>query len=146
MRLNVQTDYALRLLMHLAVNRGKLVTIAEVSERYAISRNHLMKVAHALGREGFVETVRGRAGGLRLAKPAQEIKVGDVVRRMEGDFAIVECFQNGKGECLVTPACKLKGVLHEALGAFLATLDDYSIQNLVARNPGLRTLLASEAA
>lgn len=146
MRLNVQTDYALRLLMHLAVNKDALVTIAETADHYRISRNHLMKVAYILGREGFVETVRGRSGGLRLARPAREIGVGDVVRRMEGDFALVECFQDGKGECLITPACKLKGVLHEAMAAFIATLDQYSIHDLTARNPGLKTLLASEAA
>ncbi len=146
MRLNVQTDYALRMLMHLAVNRDTLVTIAEVAERFQISRNHLMKVAYILGQEGFVEAVRGRSGGLRLGRPPEDIRIGDVVRRMEGDFALVECFQGGKGECLITPACKLKGVLHEAMAAFLAVLDEYSIRDLVTRNPGLKTLLASEAA
>lgn len=146
MRLNVQTDYALRLLMHLAVNRDALVTIAEAAERYRISRNHLMKVAYILGREGFVETVRGRSGGLRLAMPAQDICVGEVVRRMEADFALVECFQDGRGECLITPACRLKGALHEAMAAFLTALDQYTIHNLVTRNPNLRILLGSQAA
>jgi len=146
MRLNVQSDYALRLLMHLAVNRNALVTIAEVAERYRISRNHLMKVAYVLGREGFIETVRGRSGGLRLGRRPKDIFVGDVVRRMEGDFALVECFQDGKSQCLITPACKLKGVLHEAMAAFLAVLDQYTIHNLVTRNPDLKVLLGSEAA
>lgn len=146
MRLNVQSDYALRLLMHLAVNKDALVTIAEIAERYAISRSHLMKVAYVLGQEGFVKTVRGRSGGLRLARSAQDICIGNVVRCMEGDFALVECFQGGKGECLITPACKLKRVLHEAMSAFLVVLDQYSVHDLVARNPALRTLLTSEAA
>lgn len=146
MRLNVQTDYALRLLMHLAVNNGALVTIAEIAKRYRISRNHLMKVAYILGREGFIETVRGRSGGLRLARPAQDICVGAVVRRMEGDFALVECFQDGKSECLITPACKLKGVMHEAMATFLAVLDQYTIHNLTMRNPDLKILLGSAAA
>lgn len=146
MRLNVQTDFALRLLMHLAVNGGTLVTIAEIADRYAISRNHLMKVAHLLGRAGFVETVRGRAGGLRLSMAAKDIRVGDVVRRMESDFTLVECFQDGRSECLITPACKLKGVLHEAMAAFLAVLDQRSIRDLVTRNTSLKALLARDAA
>lgn len=146
MRLNMQTDYALRLLMLLAVNTDALVTIAAVADRFSISRNHLMKVAHTLGKAGVVETVRGRAGGLRLARPASEIIVGDVVRQMEGDFALVECFQGGKGECLITPACRLKGALQEAMSAFLATLDGYSIRDLTTRNTPLASLLKTEAA
>ncbi len=146
MRLNVQTDYALRLLMHLAVNKGALVTIADVADRYQISRNHLMKVAFLLGREGFVETVRGRAGGMRLGRPPQDIRVGDVVRRMEPDFALVQCFQAGNEECLITPACKLKSVLHEAMSAFLAELDQHTIHSMVTRNPRLKSLLGAAAA
>lgn len=146
MRLNVQSDYALRLLMDLAVNRDRLMTIADVAERFGISKNHLMKVANTLGRNGAIETVRGRAGGLRLGRPASEITVGEVVCCMEGDFAIVECFQGGKGQCLITPACRLKGVLHEAMEAFLAVLDRYTIEDLVKRNPALKALLDMEAA
>jgi Rrf2 family nitric oxide-sensitive transcriptional repressor len=141
MRLNLQSDYALRLLMHLAVNQRELVTIAAVAERYRISRNHLMKVAHVLGREGIIETVRGRSGGLRLARPARSIVIGDVVRRMEGDFALVECFPGGNGACLITPACRLKKVLHEAVQAFLTVLDQYTIDDLVRDNARLRGLL-----
>ncbi|PQA86825.1 Rrf2 family transcriptional regulator [Hyphococcus luteus] len=146
MRLNLQTDYALRMLMHLAVNQDRLCTIADIAERYGISKNHLMKVAHLLGRDGFIETVRGRAGGLRLARPASEINVGDIVRRMEADFAVVECFAGGAGECAITPACRLKSVLKEALEAFLTALDAYTLDDLVRRNPRLRDLLAEEAA
>ena len=146
MRLNVQSDYALRLLMHLAVNRDELITIAEVAERFGISKNHLMKVANTLGRGGFIETLRGRAGGLRLARPAASIPVGDVVRRMEGDSAIVECFQGGKGECLIIPACRLKTVFHEATEAFLAVLDRHTIGDLVKHNRELEMLLGMERA
>lgn len=146
MRLNLQTDYALRLLMHLAVNENRLCIIADIADRYGISKNHLMKVAHLLGREGFIETVRGRSGGLRLARPAKEIGVGDVVRRMEADFAIVECFEGGAGECMITPACRLKGVLNEAVKAFLGALDGYTLGDLVRRNVPLRALLEEEAA
>ena len=146
MRLNLQTDYALRLLMHLAVNEDRLCTIADIAERYGISKNHLMKVAHLLGREDFIETVRGRSGGLRLARASSKINVGDVVRRMEADFAIVECFEGGAGECMITPACRLKGVLNEALKAFLNALDRYTLADLVRRNVQLRDLPGEEAA
>ncbi|MCK5746946.1 MAG: Rrf2 family transcriptional regulator [Oricola sp.] len=146
MRLNLQTDYALRLLMHLAVNEDRLCTIADVAERYGISKNLLMKVAHLLGREGFIETVRGRTGGLRLGLPADHINVGDVVRRMEADFAIVDCFEGGAGQCMITPSCRLKGVLNEALKAFLAVLVGYTLVDLARRNPRLNALLKEEAA
>ncbi|WP_420403244.1 Rrf2 family transcriptional regulator [Nisaea sp.] len=142
MRLNVQTDYALRLLMHLAVSTDRLVTIQEAADRFRISKNHLMKLANALGRDGFVEAVRGRRGGLRLARPAEEITIGEVVRRMENDFALVECFQAGGNECLITPACRLKGVLHRAVDAFLAELDRCTLDGLVKTNEPLRLLLA----
>ncbi|MBI1365801.1 MAG: Rrf2 family transcriptional regulator [Alphaproteobacteria bacterium] len=146
MRLNLQTDYALRLLMHLAVNGDRFSTIADIAHRYDISKNHLMKVANILAREGVIEAVRGRSGGLRLARPAETLNVGAVVRLMEADLAIVECFQGGKGECLITPACRLKGVLKEALEAFLDALDQYTINDLVARNGKLRILLGQAAA
>ena len=146
MRLNLQSDYALRLLMQLAANDGELITISQVADRYRISENHLMKVAHTLGREGFIVTVRGRSGGMRLAHGANTIRIGDVVRRMEGDLALVECFPGGAGNCLIVRACRLKGVLNEALEAFLAVLDRYTIADLTANNPRLRNLLENEAA
>ena len=145
MRLNIQSDYALRLLMHLAVNTDTLCTIAEIASHYRISKNHLMKIAQTLGQEGFIETVRGRSGGLRLARRAELIKIGDVVRRMEGDFDIVDCFQENKRTCLIIPACRLKGVLAEAIKAFLAVLDQYTLKDLVADNPDLRGLLKKVA-
>ncbi len=146
MRLNVQSDYALRLLMHLAVRDGELVTIAEVAERFQVSKNHLMKIASLLAREGYIDAARGRSGGLKLAKPAKQVRVGDVVRCMEADFAIVECFQEGNSQCLIMPCCKLQRVLGEAVEAFLAILDRYSLDDLVRRNPDLRLLLGKEAA
>ena len=146
MRLNVQSDYALRLLMHLAVRDGELLTIAEVAERFQVSKNHLMKIASLLAREGYIEAARGRSGGLRLAKPAKQVRVGEVVRSTEADFAIVECFQDGKSQCLITPCCKLQRVLGEAVEAFLAVLDRYTLDDLVRRNPDLRLLLGKDAA
>lgn len=146
MRLNLQSDYALRLLIHLAAKEGELVTIGEVADRFRISKNHLMKVAFVLGREGFIETVRGRSGGLRLARKGGAIRLGDVVRRMEGDLALVECFPGGAGGCLIVSACRLRGVLHEALEAFLSVLDRYTIDDLTKNNFKLRDLLQGEAA
>lgn len=142
MRLNTQTDYALRLLMHLAVNSARLVTIQEVSDRYSISKNHLMKLASTLAHEGFVISVRGRSGGLKLARPPEQITVGTVVRCMENDFALVECFQAGRGECLITPACRLKSVINGAVTAFLAELDRSTLADLVRSNIPLERLLA----
>ena len=142
MRLNTQTDYALRLLMHLAVNSARLVTIQEVSDRFSISRNHLMKLASALTHEGFVTSVRGRSGGLKLAKPPEQITVGAVVRCMENDFAMVECFQTGRGQCLITPVCRLKGVINGAVAAFLAELDRSTLADPVQGNAPLERMLA----
>lgn len=142
MRLNTQTDYALRLLMHLAVNSSRLVTIQEVADRFSISKNHLMKLASALAREGFVISVRGRSGGLKLARPSERITVGAVVRFMENDFALVECFQAGRNECLITPACQLKGVLNGAVAAFLTELDRCTLSDLVRSNMPLEQMLA----
>ncbi len=145
MRLNLQTDYALRMLMHLAANTRGLVTIAEVANRFRISRAHLMKVAFLLGKGGFVQTVRGRAGGLRLAREAREIRVGDVFRFMEGDAELVGCVGGADGDCVVAKACRLNGVLGEALGAFLGVLDRYTLADLTT-NPKIIELLRGKAA
>ena len=145
MRLNVQTDYALRMLMFLAARDDTTVTTAEIADRFEISQNHLTKVAQALAREALVETARGRQGGLRLARPAGEISVGEVVRALEADFAIATCFDGGKGNCLIFSACRLRGVFQNALEAFLATLDEVTIHDLVTLNGDLKTLLARPA-
>ena len=120
MRLTVYTDYALRLLMFLAVKQGGLATIAEVAESYGVSKNHMMKVAHQLGVAGYVETVRGRSGGLRLAKPADAIGLGDIVRLTEPDMALVPCFEPVNAPCAIATCCGLRGALHRANAAFLA--------------------------
>ena len=146
MRLNVQSDYALRLLMQLDVNGDELTTIADVARRFGISKNHLMKIAQALGHHGFIETVRGRAGGLRLAGPADQISLGAVIRKIEGDFALVECLPGGNGQCIISPACRLTGVMREALQAFLEVLDAYTIADLTRKNHKLAALLSGEAA
>ncbi|TXH32274.1 MAG: Rrf2 family transcriptional regulator [Rhodospirillaceae bacterium] len=135
MRLTLHTDYALRLLMLLALEPEALHTIEEIASRYDISRNHLMKVTQTLAGAGFVYSLRGRGGGLRLAKPAGEIILGDVVRATEDGFNLVECFDRKSNTCVVAPVCGLRGPLEEALLAFLAALDGYSLADLVA-NPG----------
>lgn len=143
-RLTVYTDYGLRLLMYVALKKDELATIQEVADAYGISKNHLMKVAYDLGRHGFLETVRGRGGGLRLGRAPEKIALGDVVRKMEDDFAMVECFAATAPGCRISGPCRLKGVLKEALVAYLAVLDSYTLADLTGRNPALaRTLLAS---
>jgi len=129
------------MLMHLAVNAPNLVTIAEVAERYDISKNHLMKVAHTLVQDGSVTSVRGRNGGLRLARPASAINIGQVTRALEQKSALVDCFPGGHGACLIAPACRLKGALAEALEAFYAVLDRYCLADLVSKNHALEALL-----
>lgn len=147
MRLTVYTDYALRLLMYLAVNddgpRG-LATIGEVAASYGISRNHLMKVAYQLGAAGYIETVRGRGGGLRLAMAASEIGLGDVVRQTEPDMALVPCFNPVDAPCTIRPCCVLRKALQKAGLAFLETLDDYSLADLIKPRASLRRLFAIE--
>ena len=145
MRLTLHTDYSLRLLMLLALEPDELHTIEEVAVRYGISRNHLMKVTQTLAQAGFVDSLRGRGGGLRLGKPAAKIILGDVVRATEDGFNLVECFDRKTNTCVVAPVCGLRGPLEEAVLAFLRTLDKYSLADLVA-NPGsmrrMRVLLA----
>jgi len=141
MRLSRHTDYALRVLIHLAARPERLASIAEIARAYAISENHLMKVVHMLGRAGFVRTVRGRGGGIELAVPAADIRIGDVVRHGEADLNMAEC-----GECLIAPACGLTSVLNEALGAFLAVLDRYSLADITRRRGDLARLLGLDVA
>jgi len=132
MRLTNFSDYALRLLMYAAAREGELVTIEETAARYGISRTHLMKVANLLTRAGYLTAVRGRSGGLRLGMPQEAIRLGDVVRATEPDFDLVECFAAG-GACRITPICRLRGVLGEALLAFVSVLDGYTLADLALR-------------
>jgi Rrf2 family nitric oxide-sensitive transcriptional repressor len=133
-RLTLHTDYALRLLMLLALEPDDLHTVEEVARRYGISHHHMNKVVQTLAQQGFVESVRGRGGGVRLARAADKINVGAVVRATEDNFDIVECFNASKNTCVATPACGMRGPLQEALGAFLAVLDKYTLADLM-RSP-----------
>jgi len=145
MRLTSYTDYTLRTLMYLALNSGRQATIADIAETYRISGTHLMKIVHQLGVAGDIETIRGRNGGLRLRRPAADINLGSVVRRTEVDMELVACFGGGT-TCAISEACVLQSVLHEALAAFLAVLDRYTLADLVAPRTRLAALLGIGAA
>lgn len=136
MRLTVLSDYSLRVLMYVAATPGRLATIPEIARAFGISENHLMKVVHGLAKCGYIETVRGRRGGMRLARPAQSISVGSVLRAVEEDFALVECFGDGDS-CQITSVCRLKRVLRMALDAYFRVLDEWTLADLVARPKAL---------
>ncbi|MYM22382.1 Rrf2 family transcriptional regulator [Duganella sp. FT135W] len=131
MRLTSFTDYSLRTLLYLAANRDRLVTIQDIADLHVISKNHLMKVVYQLGLSGLVETVRGRNGGLRLAKEPKEINIGALVRTTETDFFMAECFDRASDTCPLTPNCKLKHTLNEATKAFLAVLDQQTLEDML---------------
>ena len=145
MKLTLLTDYSLRMLMHLSVNQGELVTISRIAARYEISKNHLMKVAHQLGQQGYIETVRGRSGGVRLVKSPFDINLGEVIRDMEQHSVLVECFPGGKGGCLITKECRLKSILKEAESAFFEHLEGFTLADLTADSVDLETLLLERA-
>ena len=134
MRLTAMTDYSLRLLMYVGQQEGRLCTIAEIAQVYGVSEAHLMKITHQLGLAGFLETVRGRGGGMRLARPAVQIRLGDVVRAMEPDFAMVECFATGN-VCTLSGRCKLTGVLQGSLVAFMENLDRHTLADILEPAP-----------
>ena len=144
MRLSVQTDYALRTLMFLAVKEGHH-SIADIASAYGISKNHLMKVAQRLTAEGFVESVRGRGGGLKLARPAADLNVGAIVRIIEDTGAFVECFDATTNSCVVTPACGLRHVLAGAVEAFAQHLDQITVADLVPDAESFERLLEMKA-
>jgi Rrf2 family nitric oxide-sensitive transcriptional repressor len=135
MRLTRYTDYAMRVLLHLAARDDGLSSIAEIAGLYKISQNHLMKVVQDLGKAGFVRTVRGRGGGIALARPADQIVVGQVVRQTEEGFQLVDC-----SSCVIAPACTLPRVLNEATAAFIAVLDKYSLEDLLDQRHQMRAL------
>lgn len=143
MRLSTYSDYSLRLLMYAAVRDPGLVTIQDAAAAYGISKNHLMKVAFQLGRQGFLETVRGRHGGLRLARRPEKIGLGDVLRKTEGDFHMVECFDTASNGCAIARACRLRGVLSRALEAYLSVLDEHTLADLTQPRTGLSRLLGA---
>ncbi|NDW07155.1 Rrf2 family transcriptional regulator [Jiella pacifica] len=135
MRLTRYTDYSLRVLIYLSARPDRLCSIAEIAEAYGISHNHLTKVVHELGKAGYVTTLRGRAGGIRLAKPASSIRIGEIVRATEDGFDLADC-----RNCVIAPACGMTGVLGEAVGAFLSVLDRYTFADLPKREIDILSL------
>jgi Rrf2 family transcriptional regulator, nitric oxide-sensitive transcriptional repressor len=132
MRLTRMTDYAIRLLMYVAQRPERLCTIAEVAAAYEISQTHLMKIAHQLALGGWLASTRGKGGGIRLAKPPAEIRLGAVVRTMEPDFFIVECFSSGHS-CMLHGSCDLTGVMDGALRSFMAHLDGFTLADVLPK-------------
>lgn len=135
MRLTSFTDYSLRTLLFLSANRDRLVTIQDIADLHVISKNHLMKVVYQLGQSGLVETVRGRNGGLRLAKEPKDINIGALVRATETDFFMAECFDRVNDTCPLTPDCRLKHTLNDATRAFLAVLDAQTLEDMLPADP-----------
>ena len=132
MRLSLHTDYGLRTLIFLESNRKRLVAIREIADAYQISGSHLAKVAQHLSKLGVVESVRGRGGGIRLSQAAEQIKVGWLIRELEGDTGLVECFDDERNSCPISPACVLSKSLREAQDAFFRTLDEYTLADITS--------------
>jgi len=135
MRLTRYTDYAMRVLLYLGARQDRLCSIAEIAQAYGISQNHLMKVVSDLVSAGYLVSVRGRFGGVRLARPPDQINVGAVVRHTEDGFDLVDC-----GSCIIAPACGLTGALHQALAAFMKVLDGYTLEGLLSRRVDMASL------
>jgi Rrf2 family transcriptional regulator, nitric oxide-sensitive transcriptional repressor len=149
MRLTVYTDYTLRVMMYLAVSypQGGVVTIVAIARAYGISRSHLMKIVNELSQNGFVAAVRGRSGGVRLARPPSEISVGQLVRMAEKDFAVVPCHEEGtESHCAILPACNLKRAMRRATDAFIHELDEMSLAETIAAPSAAASLLRIKAA
>ncbi len=141
MKLTAFSDYTLRVLMFLAVQDDRLATIPEIAAAYGISENHLMKVVHQLGRSGVVETVRGKGGGIRLAHSPASIRLGAIIRSSEGSGPIVECHSEEPSQCCIAPVCRLTGILLNAFDAFYASLDEYTLADLVQQPQALQVIL-----
>lgn len=138
MKLTRHTDYALRVLLHLAAVEGGRSSISEIATTHALSRNHLMKIIHQLGLGGFIKTLRGRGGGFILARPATDIRLGDVVRFCEPEIRPADC-----GNCAIQPACGLSGILNKAMCAFMAVLDAHTLADAVNDRGALLALIAT---
>lgn len=136
MHLTLYTDYSLRTLLYLGQAQGRLATISEISDFYGISRNHLVKVTHNLAIQGFIQTVRGKAGGMRLAVPPEQIKIGAVVAATEPHMNIQECFDPATSGCPLTGNCRLEDVLYQARDAFMGVLDGKTLADLLPKGSG----------
>jgi len=133
MQLSLHADYALRVLLYLGAHPGRMVSTQEISDAYGISKNHLVRVVQTLGEHGYATVTQGRFGGVALGLEPRLIRLGEVVRRAEANLELVECFNRQTNTCPIAPVCELKPVLREALDAFLAALDRYTLADLLAR-------------
>ena len=140
MKLNLQTDYALRVLILVGTNAGGLSTIQEIADAFSISKAHLMKVVHRLGKAGYLDTIRGKNGGMRLKRAPETIRIGDVVRSIEEDLAVIGCLGQ-EAFCRIQGPCVLRGALRDATLAFLAVLDGYTLSDLLTPRTALARLL-----
>lgn len=145
MRFTLYTDYALRVLMYLGLKGEELSTIREIAERYGVSENHLMKVVHQLGKNGFITTIRGRQGGMKLAHKPKDINIGDVVRTCEEDMRVVECFDAKTNTCPIADVCSLAGMVDDALAAFMKVLDKKTLADILKTSPGIPATLGISA-
>lgn len=146
MKLTAFTDYSLRVLIYLAAEPHRRATIAEIAQAFSVSEHHMTKVVHFLGKHGWLETVRGKGGGLGLAKPAAEIGIGQVVRDTEGAALPAECFAADGGACTIAGVCRLKGALAEAVRAFYLALDQYTLADIAHNRAALGRVLMIRAA
>lgn len=128
MQLTLYTDYSLRVLLYLSKMPKGTATIGEISQFYGISKNHLVKVVHNLAQLGLIISIQGKGGGIKLAKDPQEICIGEVVRKTEPHFSMVECFNEKTNRCVITNTCRLKGIIHQGLEAFFRVLDNYTLE------------------
>ena len=142
MRLTTFTDYTLRVLIYLGANDARRATIGQIAAAYGISENHLMKVVHHLAQEGYIETTRGKGGGMRLARDPRSINVGEIVRGTETDQNLVECFDREASDCRIEAACALRGILGRAVESFYEALERHTLADLLTAKPRLQRLLA----
>ncbi|MDX8045484.1 Rrf2 family transcriptional regulator [Gracilibacillus sp. S3-1-1] len=140
MRLKKYTDYALRVLLYTAISERK-VSIKEIADTFYISKEHIRKVVHQLSIKGYIKTIQGRNGGILLMKDQSEINIGEVVRLMENDFYMLECFDGDHNQCVITEVCTLRSVVGKALKAFFEVLDQYSLKDLIENKEELGMLL-----
>lgn len=145
MRLTLHTDYALRVLIQVALNDGELTTINDIAETFDISKHHLMKIVNDLGQKGYLDTVRGRNGGIRLMRKPRDINIGQVVRDTEDKLDVIECLATS-GYCRIERVCVLRGALRQATNAFLAVLDAHTLADLIKPHKALSSLLFDRGA
>jgi len=140
MQLTLYTDYSFRVLLYLGLNRDRLCTIAEISERCAATQNHLVKVVHNLGREGYIQTMRGRTGGIKLKKEPEEISLTEIIRCTEVNLNIAECLRENN-TCHISEVCIIKNIFEEAQNKFIETLDQYTVADLLKEKDQLVSIL-----